>query len=197
LVSENAPPGATAASFPVTRVSTRDTALAARCSRCRRRRLRTATASPNSPRSSTIGDSYFEGKCWGNLGDVYRQRGAPADAVGFCERAIAICRDLHDDAGEATGLIHLGLCYRDLGRLSESVVTQETAVAIWRRNHNWFDEAEAQYKLSETYLELRNWQGAVESCERAISLTGRLGDHDRIDYFRDRFRDLHRERKLL
>jgi DNA-binding SARP family transcriptional activator/tetratricopeptide (TPR) repeat protein len=144
-----------------------------------------------------IGDRYLEGKCLSNMGDVYRQLGAPAEAAGFCERAIAISRDLHDDAGEATGLIHLGLCYHDLGKLSESVTTQEAAVAIWRRNHNWFDEAEGLYKLSETYLDLGSWQSAAESRERAISLSGRLGDHDRIDYFRDRFRDLHRERKLL
>ncbi|GAA5179476.1 BTAD domain-containing putative transcriptional regulator [Rugosimonospora acidiphila] len=142
-----------------------------------------------------IGDRYFEGLCLSNLGDVSRQLGAPADGARFCERSIAISRDLHDEAGEAAGLIHLGLCYRDLGRLSESVITQEAAVAIWRRNHNWFHEAEGLYKLSETYLELGNWQSAAESCERAISLTGRVGDQDRIDDFRDRLRDLRREKR--
>jgi DNA-binding SARP family transcriptional activator/Tfp pilus assembly protein PilF len=78
-------------------------------------------------------DPLAEAECLYNLGRVYSQLGRPHDAMRHHKRALAIAREIGDEATEAREINYVGVALLSLGQIDRATACHQEALEISRR----------------------------------------------------------------
>ncbi len=113
-------------------------------------------------------------------GERLREQGTADSARAAVEKyqsAIKLMREAGDREGEGLALATLGFTLQFLLRRQEqAVVAYEQALVVFRESGSRREEGALLYNLGTAYLSLSRYDRAVESCERALTVQGGLGD---------------------
>lgn len=133
-----------------------------------------------------IGFRVGESKALGNLGSVYIKLGDFFKAIEYFEQQLFIAREIGDRNSEGTAMLNLGASYFELylrkkgSHLQIAIGCFEQALTISNEVGNRRAEVSALTNLGSTNAKLGDTKQAIMYYERAIALSQKINDLDKI-----------------
>jgi len=119
--------------------------------------------------SRRISDRLHEGRWLCNLGGVYLRTDVEA-ANRYCQQALAITREMHDDRFEETCLTCLGIVADELGRTQKAAEYYRMALPITRRKGDKRGERHCLEALGDCHGRMGEKRVEVEYYQRALEV---------------------------
>ncbi|MDG4768260.1 tetratricopeptide repeat protein [Solwaraspora sp. WMMD406] len=107
---------------------------------------------------------------------MYDGLGDRRRALGFCEEALPIAREVGDRAGEAVTLNNMGHVYDGLGDRRRALVFYEEALPISREVGDRVGEAVTRYNIAMVHRAEGNLDEAIGELELVVELDRQV-DH--------------------
>lgn len=123
-----------------------------------------------------IKDLWTMGASMTNLGTCALSLGQIDRAIGLCEQALAIDRELGDRPGESTDLGNLGNCYAALGQIDKAKGLYEQALDIARQEGVRLSEANWLTNVGNCLADLGEFERSIELHEQALDIDRELAD---------------------
>jgi len=113
-----------------------------------------------------------------NLGAVYRTVGQMEQAQTHLERALNMCREEGNRAGESWALNNLGRVYSIVGKRQQAREYFEQALQICRELEDRGEEVMNLNSLAGVYRALVQRKKSLDYCEQALSISREIGDRE-------------------
>ena len=111
-----------------------------------------------------------------SIGFVYSALGEKEKALGYCEQALPLFRQVGDHSGEATTLNNIGAVYADLGEKGKALGYYEEALPLLRQVRDRSGEATTLNNIGRVYADLGEKEKALGYFEEALPLSRQVGD---------------------
>jgi tetratricopeptide (TPR) repeat protein len=98
------------------------------------------------------------------------------EALQSWEQALAIYREIKDQAGESNALGNLGVAYRELGQYWGAIDLYEQALSIFREVGDQVGEGRALGNLGTAYHNLGQYQQAIDYYEQYLAIARKIGN---------------------
>ena len=123
-----------------------------------------------------IGDRATEGKCYRNLGTIFRDLGEYVKAKEHYEKALAIAEKIGERETEGICYGYLGTIFRHLGEYVKAKEHYEKALAIAEKIGDREKEGKCYGNLGTTFAFLSQYDKAKEHYEKALAIAEKTGD---------------------
>ncbi len=126
--------------------------------------------------SRTIGDTYWEGVAWGNLGEAHRSLDQYPRATAYSDSALVIARAIGNRAGEGRWLGNLGNVYFSSGQYQQAIAYFDSALGIAREIGDRKREGDWLGALGNAYRLLGQYSQAMVHYDSALVIARKIGD---------------------